>query len=277
MRRAVPRRSHWVVGILRGSRLRSWRSGFRRCFGASVRGSILARSGVMQSDSARAGRRRWVVTLGTAFLVAAVAGLLWWAWSRSGVQDWMAEAPPLPFFAAMAVLPALGAPITPFFVLAGAAFGSRLGLAGSAAALAANLTLCHSLARGKLRPRIASLLARFGYTLPDFEVRREGRFRFTLLVKLAPGLPAFAKNYLLGVAGVPFALYFVVSMAITGAYGAALAVLGTAALHHDVGHGVTAAAVLVLAATGAWLWRRRAGSRAAEAIGSGTQAAQTPR
>jgi uncharacterized membrane protein YdjX (TVP38/TMEM64 family) len=100
------------------------------------------------------------------------------------------------------------------------------------------------------------LLSQFGYTLPDFDVKKEGAVRLTLLVKFMPGLPGFAKNYLLAMAGVPFALYFIVSMAISGVYGAALVVLGESAFHHDARHLIVAAVLIGVVAIGAAVWRR---------------------
>ena len=140
-------------------------------------------------------------------VVAAVA-VAWSAWNRGLVTKWKEDARPLPFFAGMAVAPGVGVPITPLFVLAGATFGRRVGLIGSGVALAANLSLCYWIARSGLRPWLVRLLGRFDYELPDFEQKSKGAWRFALMVKVAPGIPQFVKNYALGVAGVPFALYF---------------------------------------------------------------------
>jgi uncharacterized membrane protein YdjX (TVP38/TMEM64 family) len=206
-----------------------------------------------------AARSRWPVVrrVLAASALLGLAYLLWTAWDHQAVVAWKQEAGPLRYFAAMAVLPALGVPISPFFVIAGATFGARLGIAGSFAALAANLTLCHCVARSGLRQRITALLERFGHQLPDFEGQPAGAFRFTLLVKVAPGVPAVAKNYLLGLARVPFMIYFVVSMLFTGFYGVALVVLGESLLEHDLSL-LSAAAVLIAgSAFLVWWWRRR--------------------
>lgn len=199
-----------------------------------------------------------------AVVVTALIALLWWGWNQPVIRTWKAEASPVPFFVAMALLPAVGIPLTPFFVLAGAAFGIPVGLAGSAMALGMNLIVCHWVGRGKLRTSMTRLLSRFGHALPEFDARKGGAVRLTLLVKFMPGVPAFAKNYLLAIAGVPFAPYFIISLLITGAYGVALVVLGESAFHHDARHGILAAVLIGLAAMGAWIWRRRrAGSSAA--------------
>jgi uncharacterized membrane protein YdjX (TVP38/TMEM64 family) len=203
-------------------------------------------------------RRSWLVPALTGLTVVVGCVLLWSAWRSTSVQTWKAEAGVVPFFAVMALVPALGVPMTPFFLLAGATFGERVGIIGSLTALALNLILCYELAGSKLRPLIARLFRRLGYALPDLD-EAEGKraLRFTLFVKAAPGLPAWAKNYVLGMARVPFPVYFVVSMVVTGLYGAAVIVLGDSVLGHDVDRSVVVAGAVVLAAAVVWWARRR--------------------
>jgi uncharacterized membrane protein YdjX (TVP38/TMEM64 family) len=193
-------------------------------------------------------------------VVLAVAGLVlvsWWAWHTEAMMGWKLVAGPLPFFGAMAILPAVGLPVTPFFVLAGATFGVGLGLLGSGVALGVNLALCYAIARSGLRPRLESLLRRFEYELPQFEEVDRGALRFTLLVKVAPGAPAAVKTYLLGIVGVPFPLYFGASMLITGAYAVLCVVVGDSLFEHHVVRVLGAGVVVVALAAGFWWWRKR--------------------
>lgn len=193
-------------------------------------------------------------------MVLALVGmvyLLWSAWDHEALMLWKEQAGPVPFFVAMAVLPAIGFPVTPFFILAGATFGVAVGLGGSFLALAANFALCFWLARSGLRPGIVRLLERFGIDLPNYEEGQQRALRFVLMVRFTPGVPAFAKNYLLGLAGVPFAMYLAVSMVVTGVYAAAFVVLGESVLEHDVRRTGAAVAVIALAALVFWWVRRR--------------------
>lgn len=206
-------------------------------------------------------RGRWGARVLAIVTIAAVLIAAWLAWDREAVLARL-SAGPLAFFAAMAILPAFGAPLTPFTIVAGATFGRRLGLIGTWTALAANLVLCYALAQ-LLRPWLASLLARFDYELPRFSPPKQGAVRFTLAVKAAPGVPAFVKNYGLGVAGVPFAAYFLLSMLITGFYATSLVVVGESLLSHRAGR-AAAVAVIVLACAFV-LWRRFRRSRAERA------------
>jgi uncharacterized membrane protein YdjX (TVP38/TMEM64 family) len=189
--------------------------------------------------------------------LAALAVVVWWAWDHDAMMAWKADAGALPFFAAMAVLPAIGMPITPFFVLAGATFGVGIGLLGSGVALGLNLALCYGIARSGLRPWLESLLQRFEYELPDFEEKKRGALRFTLLVKLTPGAPAVAKNYLLGLTGVPFSLYFVSSMLITGAYAVLCVVVGVSLFEHEIRRSLAIGAAIVALSLGLLWWHRR--------------------
>jgi uncharacterized membrane protein YdjX (TVP38/TMEM64 family) len=195
--------------------------------------------------------------------IVAVLALFWLIWNGDAVRAFKQEAGPFTFFAAMAVLPALGFPLTPFFVMAGATFGARMGLVGSVIALSLNLAICFWIARSGLRKILLSLFARFNYEIPDFEREAKGTLRFVALVKMAPGVPGFAKNYILGLVGVPFWTFFVSSLLFTGVYAAALTLLGESLGEHDLTRTLTVAIVLLVLAIGVWLWRRhRANVRA---------------
>ncbi len=180
---------------------------------------------------------------------------LWLTTDREAVAAWKSEAGPVPFFLALAVLPAFGFPTTPFFVLAGALYGVWVGLIGSAAAVSVNLVLCYWVANSKLRPWLERRLQRSKYKLPNLSGSRASAFRFAMLVKIAPGLPTFAKNYVVGMTGVPFWIYFLVSFVFTGIYAASFIVLGESIFDRDFGTAGIAVGVLVVCG-GALLWFR---------------------
>jgi uncharacterized membrane protein YdjX (TVP38/TMEM64 family) len=199
--------------------------------------------------------RRGLTLVGLAVMAFAV----WSAWERQeAIRDWATGAGPVPFFLVMALLPAIGVPITPLFVLAGVTFGRGVGLVGSLAALGLNLALCYQIARSGIRPRIEGLMRRFDFKLPDYSAKETSPIPFVLAVKFAPGVPAFVKHYGLGVAGVPFLVYFGLSMLITGAYGALLVLVGQSLLQHSVDRNVIIAgvAVLLLLVLGVFVRRR---------------------
>jgi uncharacterized membrane protein YdjX (TVP38/TMEM64 family) len=191
-----------------------------------------------------------------ALFTVGVLALLWiWRnWDQEAFLAWKQEAGPVPFFAALAILPAIGVPTTPFFMLAGMTFGLTVGLLGTAASLAVNMMLCFWIAHSGLRNSLRRLLARWGRELPQVEGKRA--LRFAVLVKLAPGVPTFVKQYALGLSGMDFVPYFIVSFLITLPYAAAFVVLGESIFDFDWQQGV-GALVALLALSAIFLGVRR--------------------
>lgn len=182
----------------------------------------------------------------TTALVIALLLALWLFWNYELILSWKREADPLSFFLLMAVLPAFGFPITPLFVLAGAVFGSALGLVGSLLALAMNLLLCHWIAHSGFRPYLQRLLARTRHRLPSFDGHQRSALQFTLLLRITPGVPLFVKNYLLGFSDIPLKLHFGVSILLTGVYGAGFVLLGESMLEHNLLEAIIGLSLLIL-------------------------------
>jgi uncharacterized membrane protein YdjX (TVP38/TMEM64 family) len=194
-----------------------------------------------------------------AVAVLGVVFIAWKVWNPDDVTQWLESVDPWAFFALMAVLPAVGIPVTPFLIIAGASFGGPIGIAGSLIALAVNLALCFALAR-LLKPMLASLLRWLGHKLPDLGARGRSPARVALTVKLVPGVPAFLKSYVLAVTGIGFGPYFAVSMLISGLYAVLVVVLGKSLFDHE-GNSVLAI-VLLLGMVGLAVWKWRRGQRA---------------
>ncbi len=134
------------------------------------------------------------------------------------------EGGPLPYFAALALLPCLGFPTTPFFLLAAPAFGLPASIVGTALALAVQFALSYWLARNHLRGWLEKLLARTRYDLP--EVKARNYWRVALLIKLPPGVPPALKHYLMALAGIPFGIYFTVSWTLSMCYAVGAIIVG---------------------------------------------------
>jgi uncharacterized membrane protein YdjX (TVP38/TMEM64 family) len=137
-------------------------------------------------------------------------------------------ASPAAFFAAMAVLPGLGVPLSLFSLTAGALFRQQLGmplvLTLSLAAITANMALCHVLANRLLRPSIERLVRRLGHRLPA--VQAGDITDLIVLLRATPGVPFPVQNYLLGLAGVPFPRYLLVSSLIAWPLAVVMVVFG---------------------------------------------------
>jgi uncharacterized membrane protein YdjX (TVP38/TMEM64 family) len=129
---------------------------------------------------------------------------------------------PWVFFSAIAVLPAVGFPLSAFWLAAGPVFAPVIGmpmvLLCSGIALGINLALTYWLARYAFRPPLAWMVGRLGYSLP--QIPPSERVTVSVLVRVTPGPPFFVQSYLLGLAGVPFRTYMLVSWPIAMAFGA---------------------------------------------------------
>lgn len=151
-------------------------------------------------------------------VLLAVAGA-WVGWFVLTHVDWAAllaelKQRPLLFFAAFALLPAVGAPMSPFYLGAGAAFPLPVAIGGSLLAMTANIAVSYLFARWLLHPVIERLARRMGYRIPH--VQREDVWMLTLLVRITPGPPFFMQHYLLALGRVPFGVYLAVSVPVCG-------------------------------------------------------------
>jgi uncharacterized membrane protein YdjX (TVP38/TMEM64 family) len=157
---------------------------------------------------------------------------------------------PGPFFALMAVLPAVGAPISIFTLTAGPLFAPALGmplvLVLALASLAANLMLSYVLARWLLRPWVERVCSWLGFRIPV--VADTDQRALVLLVRVTPGTPFALQNCLLGMAKIPVATYFIISWVIASLYSCAFILFGDA-VAHGKGKGVLLGVSLLVALT----------------------------
>jgi uncharacterized membrane protein YdjX (TVP38/TMEM64 family) len=143
---------------------------------------------------------------------------------------------PVPFFLAMGVLPIIGFPVTPFYLLAGATFGVGASLIGTALSQALNLVLAYWLARRYLRGVIEKIVERSKYTIPD--VQPKNYVNFALLVKITPGPPNFLKSFILGLARIPFGIFFIVSWPTTMGFAVGVIIFGDSLMDRNVGQAI---------------------------------------
>ena len=183
----------------------------------------------------------------------------------------MAAAGPAVFFGAMAVLPAVGVPNSPFALTAGPVFGERLGLPVVAllglTAITLNLTLTYWVARRWPRPLCKRMLERFGYELPA--VATGDVTDLIVLIRVTPVLPFFSQNYLLGLADVPFVRYLLISVAIQGSLNAGFILFGDALNKGQGKMALTSVLLIATLAMGTHLLRKHYGSKKAAAGAGG--------
>lgn len=155
---------------------------------------------------------------------------------------------PVAFFSLMALLPGLGVPVSVFTLTAGPVFAPVMGLplvvVVSLLCLGVNLVLTYGLSRWLLRPWAERLCAWLGFKIP--EVSEADQRSLVILVRVTPGPPYVLQNYVLGVARVSFATYFVISWAVVSLYSTAVIIFGDA-LVNGKGRGALIAVSLLVA------------------------------
>lgn len=168
------------------------------------------------------------------------------------------QAGPLVFFSAMALLPAVGAPLSPFSLTAGSIFGAQLGMplviTCALAAITTNIVLTYFLASYAFRPLLEKIVTRFGYKLPAVEAGDAADL--IVLLRVTPGVPFPAQNYLLGLARVPFGKYLLISCAVQWAFNAAFILFGDALLHGKGKLAILGLSALVALTAGTHLVRK---------------------
>ncbi len=150
-----------------------------------------------------------------------------------------------------------------FTIPAGEAFAGQMTLGGvlaaTLAAITVNLALTYWLARRAVRPLLARLLKRFGYTVP--RVTADNALSIALLVRLTPGPPFFLQGYILGLADVPFRLYMLVSWLCVLPWAAGAVVLGRGMLEGNFKMAAMGFGVIIAAAAAVHLIRRKVAKR----------------
>lgn len=194
----------------------------------------------------------------------AVAVALWWmpltAWldlaatGRDRLLAFLHALGPLPFFATMVFLPAVGAPLAPFYLLA-PAHGTALGLVGSWIAVTLNLALSWLLCARLLRGVARRVAAWFGYTIPALGEKDQGRV--ALLVRIIPGTPYAGQNLVLGLAGVGLGPFMRMSLLIHIPLAAGCVLVGEGLLRGEAGRALVGLMLLVAVMVGVRLLRDR--------------------
>jgi uncharacterized membrane protein YdjX (TVP38/TMEM64 family) len=227
---------------------------------------------ISQSSHRRGTKKHLVLATG----LAAVLAVLVLVVLKTGLVEavdtvvlGLREAGPQVFFAAMALLPAVGFPLSPFTLAAGPLFGPTLGagwvIVWSLTAVVVNLLLTYWLANRALRPLVSRLLAYFEYHLPEHTAG--GAWQLAWIVRLTPGPPFWAQSYLLGLIRVPLVPYLVVSTLVMAGYIVALACGGEAIANGSGRLAIAAVGVLVVTIAVLQLLRKRtARLRAAAAL-----------
>ncbi|MGB0415816.1 MAG: TVP38/TMEM64 family protein [Coraliomargarita sp.] len=159
----------------------------------------------------------------------------------------------------VATLPGLGVPISPILILFGIVMQPQFGVIGACAIGIAAQSLCsiwtYFLASGILRDFLRNYVLR-NRALPELNHRNALRLGF--IIRIAPGFPYALQNIVLGVLGLPFKTYLLVSIPVNSLYTIGFIVTGGAIFEGQVGLALTGALLLVVVILATRMIRSRA-------------------
>jgi len=124
---------------------------------------------------------------------------------------------PMALFAAIAILPGLAFPAAPLIILAGVVWGaSPSSCAMALLAVGINISWSHVLAAGFGRKLIQRLLGEHWEKWKSKTGSHD--WRIAAVLRLTPGVPLCAQNYLLGLIGMPLRYSLAIALPTTGLY-----------------------------------------------------------
>ncbi|MGB0344716.1 MAG: hypothetical protein ACPGGJ_04900 [Coraliomargarita sp.] len=208
------------------------------------------------------------IRLAALLAVALLAAFLLW---RSGlpldsesILVWIEDARgflerhPAALILALAVLPGLGAPVSPLLILFGVVIGPLYGLPAACLIGVAAQSLCtawtYFLASGPLRGFLQKTLLR-KRTLPELTPGNAAKICF--MVRIAPGFPYALQNVLLGGLKTPFSTYLLVSIPVQSIYTVGFITTGGAFFQGKTGQALTAFLLLLAAILALRILRKR--------------------
>jgi uncharacterized membrane protein YdjX (TVP38/TMEM64 family) len=207
----------------------------------------------MPAMSRLLGRRLAKIGGGLALLLL-LAALSWDAielWNWAAFLEWKRQVGFVPFFVGLALLPLVGIPTTPLFLIAGATFSPAVALAGCGVSIALNLAISYWLANRWLRRPLRRQLRRWNVPWPEHDATQA--LQFLLIFRFTPGIPTFIKNYVSALSEITFSTYFSVSWVITFLYALGFVIMGDSLVNHSPGE----AALGILLLVGAYFLVRR--------------------
>ncbi|MDB6167410.1 MAG: associated Golgi protein [Verrucomicrobia bacterium] len=149
-----------------------------------------------------------LVALGGALIVFALSG----HFSLTAIAEAISGLNPVLVIGLMAILPLAGFSISVVYLVVGARFGPIAGLPVVIGVTAFHLLATYWLTRSFLRGPLERFLARRGHHLPA--VLPGEHAEICVLGTLVPGIPYFARNYLLALTDAPLKTYFWVCLAV---------------------------------------------------------------
>lgn len=168
------------------------------------------------------------------------------------------EANPWALIATLATLPGLGFPISPVIVLFGVVLAPRYGMPATLALAVGAQSLCttwtYALAAGPLR----GMLTRYALRHRELPEMSDGNaIKLGLILRLTPGIPYALQNILLGILGMRFRPYLLVSIPTTSVWTIGFVITGGALFEGQWGWAIAGLAILIVLILATRMWNRK--------------------
>ena len=216
-------------------------------------------------DSKRRPKRK----LGTFMIVSvlsAIAFLIFWQ-NHPDISHYLRlleaglsflEEDPWALIVVMATLPGLGFPSSPVLVLFGVVIAPHYGMPAAVVLEIAAQTLCsiwtYALSSGPLKVLLLCYVLR-GRSLP--EMSEHNTVRLGLILRLTPGIPYALQNILLGILGMRFRDYLLVSIPTTSLWTACFVITGGTIFKGQLGWTITGIVILIVVILATRMWSRK--------------------
>jgi uncharacterized membrane protein YdjX (TVP38/TMEM64 family) len=155
---------------------------------------------------------------------------------RYQVESFLNAVPPLLYFVAFALLPAIGFPLTLFYLTAIPVLGGThpmIAILLAWTAVSLNMTLTNLLARSVLHPAIEWVIRHRHLSIPKIQPTNE--WKIVLATRLSP-VPFALQNYLLALGHARWRNYLGLSMLVQGSIGLAMMLVGESILSGGLGY-----------------------------------------
>lgn len=166
--------------------------------------------------------------------------------SRKIVLSFLGSIPPVVYFLAFVILPALGMPLSLFYLTAIPVLGTThtaIGVLLAWTAVALNMSLANILARSLLHPAIEWVIKHRNLSIP--KIKPENEWKIVLTTRLSP-IPFFLQNYLLALGHARWRTYLGISMIIQASLGLAVMLVGESILSGGLGYVLLALFIFLL-------------------------------
>jgi uncharacterized membrane protein YdjX (TVP38/TMEM64 family) len=204
-----------------------------------------------------------LLVLGVVLLIAVL--LLWqrhpeaiyWLWLLDAGHSLLKENP-WTLFVFMATLPGLGFPSSATLMLFGVVVAPHYGMPAAVALAITAQSLCsiwtYGLAAGPLKRLLRRSLLR-ERALP--EMSKHNAVRLGLILRLTPGTPYALQNIILGIMGMRFRDYLLVSIPTTSLWTACFVITGGAIFKGQLGWAITGLVILIVVILATRMWSRK--------------------